>query len=64
MMLNSLQEKIVDTQIALGNEILTSTLLIYKNFKILSKSNLPGIDSVYENLSKMLKKGPRRKSIQ
>lgn len=64
LMINSLQEKIADTQTALGNEILTSSLMIYKNFKILSKSNVPGIDSVYENLFGMLKKRHRKKSTQ
>lgn len=63
LMINSLQEKIADTQTALGNEILTSSLMIYKSFKILSKSNVPGIDSVYENLFGMLKKRNRKKSI-
>jgi hypothetical protein len=45
-----LHEKLDDTMLALGSEAFTAALAIYNTTKAASKSNIPGIKSIYDDL--------------
>ena len=54
MLLNSLNEKINDTTIGVGNEAMKSSLTVYDYVKTAAKSQ-PGLKSVAEDLQKRFK---------
>ena len=54
MLLNSLNEKINDTTVAVGNEAMKSSLTVYDYVKTAAKSQ-PGLKSVAEDLQKRFK---------
>jgi hypothetical protein len=45
-----LHEKLDDTMLALGSEAFTAALAVYNTTKAASKSNIPGIKTIYDDL--------------
>jgi hypothetical protein len=60
--LNSLTEKLNDTQLAVGSEAYTAALQFYNSSKSAAKSNVPGTDSIVSELGKRFEGQGKKKS--
>ncbi|MBS4033677.1 MAG: hypothetical protein KGZ85_04360 [Ignavibacterium sp.] len=62
--LNSLTEKLNDTQMAVGSEAYVSALSFYNSSKSAAKSNVPGTDAIVSELAKRFEGQKKRQVTQ
>lgn len=60
--LKSISEALDDTNMLIGNDIYNCVLSVYRNIKLLSKQNVPGINAIFDDLKKQFTKGKKTKT--
>ena len=61
---NSLAEKLNDTQMAVGSEAYVSALAFYNSSKSAAKSNVPGTDAIVSELAKRFEGQKKKQTAQ